>query len=213
MEKEETECQGIDAWQEDKLAQRLAGSRSACFSGYTPGIQWQGEPFHDVRRDRALLNSHKSALDKGIHLSFCNCKLWGCLWAAFTSIWLLITMAVWATVTCLVHQTSVWCILSPRYQPQRSATLCSANYAILCAVRLHQNCPSAITKLRASRRVCQPHQPVTVTPNQKITCWETIIRGDSFKMRHPSFDWKHNQWLFRNFKNWMLELADFSFFI
>lgn len=35
--KEETECQVTDVWQEDKLAQRRAGSRSACFSGYTPG--------------------------------------------------------------------------------------------------------------------------------------------------------------------------------
>lgn len=40
MEKEETECQVTDVWQEDKLAQRLAGSTSACFSGYTPGDQW-----------------------------------------------------------------------------------------------------------------------------------------------------------------------------
>lgn len=38
-----------------------------------------------------------------------------------------------ATATCLVHYNSVWCILSPRYRPQSSATLRSANYAILSA--------------------------------------------------------------------------------
>lgn len=38
-----------------------------------------------------------------------------------------------ATSTCLVHYNSVWCILSPRYQPQSSATLRSAKYAILSA--------------------------------------------------------------------------------
>lgn len=38
-----------------------------------------------------------------------------------------------AIPTCLVHYISVWCILSPWYQPQISATLHSANYAILSA--------------------------------------------------------------------------------
>lgn len=42
-------------------------------------------------------------------------------------------ISVPATPTCLVHYNSVWCILSPRYQPQSSATLHSANYAILSA--------------------------------------------------------------------------------
>lgn len=36
-----------------------------------------------------------------------------------------------ATTTCLVHYTSVCCILSHRTVPQSSATLHSANYAIL----------------------------------------------------------------------------------
>lgn len=49
MEKEETVCQVTDVWQEDNLAQRRAGSSSACFSGYTPGVQWWGEPFRDER--------------------------------------------------------------------------------------------------------------------------------------------------------------------
>lgn len=41
MEKEEKGSQVTDVWQEHKLAQRLAGSRSACFSGRTPGAQWR----------------------------------------------------------------------------------------------------------------------------------------------------------------------------
>lgn len=55
MEKEEWHCQVTDAWQEDKLARRLAGSRSACFSGYAPGLELGGEPVHSTRNDTQAL--------------------------------------------------------------------------------------------------------------------------------------------------------------
>lgn len=39
MEKEETERQDADVWRESELARRLAGSGSACFSAYAPGVR------------------------------------------------------------------------------------------------------------------------------------------------------------------------------
>lgn len=50
-----------------------------------------------------------------------------------------------------------------------------------CLLRLHQNCPSATTSLRASRRACQQRQPVTADLNQEIICWEASIWEDSLR--------------------------------
>ncbi len=94
-------------------------------------------------------------------------------WAAFTSTWLP------AMATCLVHYNSVWCILSHRYQPRALPTMPS------CLPKLHQNCPSATTKLGASLRACQPRQPVTITLNHEITCWEANEWGDSIQNEIP----------------------------
>lgn len=128
MEKEETECQVTNDWHEDKLALSLAGSRSACFSGYTSGVQWRGEHIPGIRRNRKLINKPLLLQLQTAKMS-CHLNV-GQLYINLTSNH---HNSVQATGTCLVQDTSVCCILHPQYQTQSSATLRSAKYAILCA--------------------------------------------------------------------------------
>lgn len=107
-----------------------------------------------------------------------------------------------ANGTCLIQPTSVWCILSHQYQPQSFA-----NCAILCAVRLHQNCPYATTKLGASQRVCQPSQPVTVGPINNITITHQETESKSKRLL---CGWKHGSSLDTRSWNWWLPCHSFN---
>lgn len=110
---------------------------------------------------------------------------WRCqvimFWATFTSTWLPIATTVCQPrqpVCSTTTQSGVFWALDMSLRalaPFALPTMPS------CLLRLHQNCPSATTKLRASLRASQPRQPVTATLNHKITCWEADIRGDSFQ--------------------------------
>lgn len=190
--KEETECQVTDVWQEDKLAQRRAGSRSACFSGYTPGRTMERRTLPWCKK---RYKEHSWTFIKKTHL-YTNAtrRGWMYAWAHALPpapgggevpnhlVYLHLTCnhhnSAPAATTCLVHQNSVWCILSPQYQPQSAAIPSALPTMPSCLLRLHQNCPSATTKLRASLITCQPRQPVTATLNHEITCWEAEIWRD-----------------------------------
>lgn len=192
MEKEEWHCQVTDAWQEDKLAQRIAGSRSACFSGYTPGLEGWGEPFHNTRRDTQSGHEHSGKCDHALY-SRVKCVdrytpilLLDCEDARSPCYWPPLPppdqkppqQCTPPTPTCLVNL--VWCILSPRYRHQSSATLCSANYAILSAevppklsfcydqtLSQSENVPAMPT--------CHHHS------NHMIIWWEANIWGTLFQ--------------------------------
>lgn len=190
--KEETECQVTDVWQEDKLAQRRAGSRSACFSGYTPGrtmerrtLPWCKKRYKEhswtfIKKRTCTQTLHGAV--ECMHEHTLSPPAPGGGEVPNHLVYLHLTCnhhnSAPAATTCLVHQNSVWCILSPRYQPQSAAIPSALPTMPSCLLRLHQNCPSATTKLRASLITCQPRQPVTATLNHEITCWEAEIWRD-----------------------------------
>lgn len=136
--------------------------------------------FRKTQRNSVQMNVYTST-----HLSACDCRPWRCqvgvFWATFTSTWLPITTTVcqlqqpvWSTTT----QSGVFWALDISLRalaPFALPTMPS------CLLRLHQNCPSATTKLWASLRARQPRQPVSATLNHEITCWDADIWGDSFQ--------------------------------
>lgn len=156
-----------------------------------PVVQWSGGPFRDVRKDTKSTHEHSWKTHSYTNATW---RGWMYAWAHALPpapgggevpnhlVYLHLTCnhhnSAPAATTCLVHQNSVWCILSPRYQPQSAAIPSALPTMPSCLLRLHQNCPSATTKLRASLRACQPRQPVTATLNHEITCWEAEIRWD-----------------------------------
>ena len=166
MEKEGGGSQVTDGWQEDKLAQTLPGSRSAWFSEYTPGVQWRGKPFNNTKRKRVIIhrNTRGNWTCTQAHLSFCpgRCQV-TLLWATFTSTWPAVTTTVCQPrqpVSSTTTQSGVFWALD--------ISLTTLPTVPSCLPRLHQNCPSATTKLWASVGACQPHQPVTAALNHKI---------------------------------------------
>lgn len=172
MEKEETERQDADVWRESELARRLAGSGSACFSAYAPGVRRWGEPFRDVRRNKEhsrVASIYTNALS---HIAVTHFSSYGRP---------KLRRQPPSAADCCQPQHPV-CSATPQAVVFGALEL-SQPFALptmpFCVLRHHQNCPSAPTKIGASYSVRQPGQPVTATANRRLTCWEADIHAGS----------------------------------